>query len=83
MILKYFVLALLALVFITASDPFFGIELSWKPLPREEKGDVRERAWMSTDAFRKYLEDHDDRVSDTFKVSPFFYPNVCLPRPST
>ena len=76
MILKYFVLALLALVFITASDPFFGIELSWKPLPREEKGDVRERAWMSTDAFRKYLEDHDDRVSDTFKVSPFFYPNV-------
>lgn len=76
MILKYFLSALFVMIFITASDPFFGTELSWKPLPREDESDVREKIWMSTDAFRKYLEDHDDRVSDTFEVTPFYYPNV-------
>lgn len=76
MIFKYLLFTVLALVLVTASDPFFGIELTLKPLPKEEPDDVKERSWMSTDAFRKYLEDHDDRVSNTFKVSKFFYPNV-------
>lgn len=76
MILKYFLLALLTLIFITASDPFFGTELSFQPVPREDKGDVRERMWMSTEAFRSYLTDHDDRVSDIFKINSYYYPNV-------
>jgi membrane-bound lytic murein transglycosylase D len=73
---KFLVLSLLAVVFITASDPFFGIELRLKPVPKEQPGDVRERLWMSTEAFRPYLIDHDDRVSDIFKVDSYYYPNV-------
>lgn len=73
---KYLVLALLAVIFITASDPFFGIELGLRPVPREEDGDVRERTWMSTEAFRPYLMDKDDRVSDTFRINTFYYPTV-------
>lgn len=76
MILKYLSIAFATLILVTASDPFFGTDLTLKPLPKEEKGDVRERTWMSTEAFRSYLEDSDDRVSDMFQVSPFFYPNV-------
>jgi membrane-bound lytic murein transglycosylase D len=76
MIFKYFLLASLAALFITASDPFYGTELILKPLPKENPEDVKERIWMETDAYRKYLDDHDGRVSDTFKVDSFFYPNV-------
>lgn len=73
---KYLTLSLLTVIFITASDPFFGIELRLKPVPKEQPGDVRERLWMSTEAFRPYLIDHDDRVSDIFNVDPYYYPNV-------
>lgn len=76
MIWKYLALSVLALFLVTASDPFFGIELSFKPLPKETPGDVRERQWMSTEAFKPFLNDYDNRVSDTFKISPYFYPNV-------
>jgi hypothetical protein len=38
--------------------------------------DVIETAWVNTEAFRSYLEDSDDKVSDDFKISPFFYPSV-------
>lgn len=76
MIVKYLLLALVVMVIVTASDPFFGTDLTWRKLPKEEKSDVRERAWMSTDAFRKYLNDHDDRVSNIFKVTPYYYPTV-------
>lgn len=76
MIVKYALVSILVMIFITASDPFFGIELTWRKLPKEERGDVRERMWMSTDAFRKYLNDHDERVSDIFKVTPYYYPTV-------
>lgn len=76
MIWKYLATAFATLIFITASDPFFGIELTLKPIPQEDSDDVRELPWMSTDAFRPYLEDHDERVSDLFKVSPYYYPNV-------
>lgn len=74
-IIKYFIF-LLCLVFVTSSDPFFGIDLTLKPIPKEDPKDVKERRWMSTDAFRPYLEDHDERVSKIFKVKPFFYPSV-------
>ena len=76
MILKYLFAAILVTIVVTASDPFFGTESLWQVIPKEEKSDVRERTWMSTDAFRQYLEDHDDRVSDIFKVTPYYYPNV-------
>lgn len=69
-------IGLFILFFTTASDPFFGTELSFEPLPRDLKDDVIERTWMSTEAFRQYLEDEDERVSDTFKVTSYFYPTV-------
>lgn len=76
MILKYLSITVAVVVLVTASDPFFGTDLTLKPLPKEQKGDVRERSWMSTDAFKPYLLDNDDRVSDIFQVTPFYYPNV-------
>jgi membrane-bound lytic murein transglycosylase D len=69
-------LALFTFFFITASDPFFGTELNLVTPPKELKSDVIERAWMTTDAFRPYLEDHEERVSDTFKIRNYFYPTV-------
>lgn len=76
MIGKYVILSILVLVFITSSDPFFGTDLTWRRLPKEAPKDVRELTWMSTTAFRPYLRDHEDRVSDIFKVTPYYYPNV-------
>lgn len=76
MILKYLALSLLISILITASDPYFGTELTWRPIPPAEKGDVIERSWMSTEAFKPYLLDKDDRVSNVFRVTPYYYPNV-------
>jgi membrane-bound lytic murein transglycosylase D len=76
MIRKYSVLALFTLLLVTASDPFFGIQLSLRPVPKEQPGDVKELPWMSTEAFRPYLSDYDKRVADAFKVKRFYYPNV-------
>ncbi len=76
MILKYLLIALAVVITITASDPYFGTELTHPKIPKDDAGDVRELAWMSTDAFRDYLMDHDDRVDDLFDISPFYYPNV-------
>lgn len=76
MILKYLFIALAILIVITASDPYFGTDLTHPKIPEESKGDVRELSWMSTDAFRDYLMDHDDRVDDVFEITPFYYPNV-------
>lgn len=76
MIAKFLTIALLVTILITASDPYFGTELSWRPVPPVEKGDVIERSWMSTEAFKHYLLDKDDRVDDIFKVTPYYYPNV-------
>ena len=39
MIVKFPAIALLVSIFITASDPYFGTELSWRPVPKVEKGD--------------------------------------------
>lgn len=76
MIIKYFLIAVCCLILVTASDPYFGTELSWRPVPKETEGDVREQLWMSTEAFREFIDDNDDRVSDVFKVKPYYYPNV-------
>ena len=64
------------LIFFTASDPFFGTELTFNLPPKEKVSDVKEYPWHSSKAFRKYIEDHDDRVEDAFRVSPYYYPNV-------
>jgi membrane-bound lytic murein transglycosylase D len=76
MILKYLGFAVFFLWFITSSDPHFGTDLSWRRIPKADKDDVRELAWMSTDSFKSYLEDHDDRVSDKFIVTKYYYPTV-------
>ncbi|MGE3608835.1 MAG: transglycosylase SLT domain-containing protein [Bacteriovoracaceae bacterium] len=76
MIFKYFLISLFVLIFITASDPFFGIDLSIRKIPKEKPGDVRELPWMSTHAFKPYILDHKDRVNDVFRVNSFYYPNV-------
>lgn len=72
MIYKYLALALLTVILITASDPYFGTDLFWRPLPPESPGDVRELPWMSSDSYRPYLNDYDNRVNDKFKIAPFF-----------
>ncbi len=74
--LKYLTVAFLISVIVTSSDPYFGTELLTTPASQEATTDVRERLWMSTDAFRPYLSDKDDRVSDLFAITPFYYPTV-------
>lgn len=76
MILKYLVFSTFLLFFITASDPHFGNDFSWNKIPKEDKDDVRELAWMSTDSFKQYLEDEDERVSNKFPVTKYYYPTV-------
>lgn len=76
MILKYTVLAMLTMVLVTASDPYFGTIFTLKPLPPEVPGDVREIPWRTTEAFNSILEDLDDKVSDEFKINPYYAPMV-------
>lgn len=66
----------LFLVFISASDPYFGTETLITASPTSTPQDVIEQPWMSEDSFRDILEDYDNRVSDSFLVTPFYYPNV-------
>lgn len=76
-LLKIFVITIVLAVFITASDPHFGIDLFNDEIPKAEKtNDVVETTWKSTDAYNDYLNDKDNRVSDIFPVTPFYYPNV-------
>jgi membrane-bound lytic murein transglycosylase D len=70
------IILILVLFFITASDPFYGTELSFTPPSKDISGSVTERTWMSTESFRKFLEDQDNRVSSDFKVRKYFYPTV-------
>lgn len=63
-------------IFITSSDPFFGTELTLRPMPKEKDSDVKELPWLSSEALKPYLLDKDDRVNDTFKVTPYYYPTV-------
>ena len=71
-ILKFLLLALL----FTASDPHFGFYYLAGKVPKEDDSQVKELPWMSSDSFRYYLEDRDERISDVFKISPFFYARV-------
>ena len=66
MIWKNFALAFLMLVFFTSSDPHFGNDLSWQKFPKEDSSDVKELTWMSTDSFKTYLLDEENKVSDQF-----------------
>ena len=76
MILKYLIISIIGACLLTASDPYFGTDLSWKKIPKAQKDDVSELAWMSTDSFRSYLDDKDDRISNMFPVTKYYYPNV-------
>jgi membrane-bound lytic murein transglycosylase D len=76
MIIKYLVFATLMLCCITSSDPYFGTDLSWRKIPPAQKDDVTELAWMSTDSFKTYLMDEDNRVSNKFTVTKYYYPTV-------
>lgn len=73
---KYFILAFLCLILVTASDPFFGTDLTWEKVPEESMDDVKEKPWMSPRSFRPYLTDSENRVSDAFKISPYYYSSV-------
>ena len=76
MIVKYLAFSLIALIVLSASDPFFGVESLWSPQAKEKDSDITEMPWMSTTIFKKYLVDHDDRVAEAFKVTPYYYPSV-------
>lgn len=76
MILKYIILATLALFLITASDPYFGFELGRRVSPAKSEDDVIEVPFYSQKALDPYLRDHDKRVNPVFKISDFYYSNV-------
>ena len=76
MILKYLIISILGVCLLTASDPYFGTDLSWRKIPKAENDDVTELAWMSKDSFRSYLDDKDDRISNMFPVTKYYYPTV-------
>jgi membrane-bound lytic murein transglycosylase D len=64
------------LFFFTASDHHYGVELNYSALRPTSSDHVTELAWMYQDSFKNFLNDEDDRVSDEFRVSNFFYPTV-------
>lgn len=76
MILKYLFISILILCLVTASVSNFGTDLSWIKIPGADSDDVTELAWMSSESFRTYLEDRDNRVSNKFPVTPYYYPTV-------
>jgi membrane-bound lytic murein transglycosylase D len=75
MIFKYALLAFIAVVVLTASDPFFGTEKLFQFVPKPQS-DVEEVTWLSPEKVKPYLMDHGNRVSDLFKVTPYYFPNV-------
>ncbi len=76
MIYKYLLISSLILWWVTASDPHFGTDLSWTPIPKQKQDNVRELPWMSNDSFKDYLLDKDDRVSNRFPITNYYYPTV-------
>jgi membrane-bound lytic murein transglycosylase D len=76
MIFKYISLAILALFFITASDPYFGFEFGKRVSPARAENDVVEVPFFSQKALEPFLRDHDDRVNESFKIGDFYYSNV-------
>ncbi len=76
MIAKYVTLTILALFFVTSSDPFFGFELGGRVSPSKSEDDVVELPFYSPKVVDPYLNDYDKRVNPVFHVSKFYYPNV-------
>lgn len=76
MILKYTILAILALFLVTSSDPYFGFEFGGRVSPEKSEEDVIELPFYSQEALEPYLRDHDKKVSPVFRISDFYYPNV-------
>lgn len=76
MIAKYFFLAVLAVLFVTASDPYFGFELGKRLSPAKSEDDVVELPFFSQKALDPYLKDYDKRVNPVFHISEFYYSNV-------
>lgn len=73
---KYIVLALLAVFFVTSSDPFFGFQLDKGKSSSKSEDDVVEVPFFSQKALEPYLKDYDNRVSPVFHISDFYYSNV-------
>lgn len=69
-------LALVMLLF-TASDPYFAPSSERSAVEVKDAGpSVEEVSWVSFESQRPYLSDQENRVSDTFKVTDFYFPNV-------
>jgi membrane-bound lytic murein transglycosylase D len=69
-------LFLFLLFFFTASDHHYGIELGSSRSKENYSANVTELAWMYQHSFKNFLHDEDDRVSNEFQVSKYFYPTV-------
>lgn len=71
---------LVFLVFVFLTIFFYDrilLKLSQKPtLSNNNTDKVFESNWKKSESLRKFLHDQDNKVSDEFKVSPFFYPSV-------
>lgn len=74
--LKYVVLALLATVFITASDPFFGTEFTSKKGVSGTLSDVDVSTNINFEKVKPFLTDYQKRINAAFRLSPFYYPTV-------
>lgn len=76
MTVKYFLLAILTVFFVTSSDPFFGFQLNQQTSASKSDEDVVELPFFSQKAVDPYLKDYDNRVNPVFHVSDFYYSNV-------
>ncbi len=76
MILKYSVLAILALFLVTSSDPYFGFELGKRLSPSKSEDDVVEMPVYIQKAIAPFLRDHDNRVNPVFRINDFYYSSV-------
>ncbi len=76
MIAKYVTLSILALFFVTSSDPFFGLELGDRVSTNKNEDDVVELPFYSPKVVDPYLQDYGKRVNPVFHISKFYYPNV-------
>lgn len=76
MIAKYVTLSILALFFVTSSDPFFGFEFGDRVSTRKSENDVVELPFYTPKVVDPYLKDYGKRLNPVFHVSRFYYPNV-------
>lgn len=76
MILKYTILTILTLIFVTSSDPYFGFELGKRLSPAKSEDDVIEVPFYSQEVLEPFLRDYDKRVNPVFHISDFYHSNV-------